>query len=50
MNNTEKLIKLLEEIKEQLDAECCQCFMDADSISIKIENTLKEIKNESRKN
>ena len=44
LQKTEKLIKLLEEIKNQLDTECCQTLMDADSISSKIENILKEIK------
>ena len=37
------LIKLIEEIKTQLDHECCQTLMDADSLSTKIERTLKEI-------
>tara|TARA_Y100001934_G_C12157517_1_gene680337 strand:- start:32 stop:178 length:147 start_codon:yes stop_codon:yes gene_type:complete len=37
------LIDLLEEIKSNLDTECCQTLMDADSISLKIENTLKKI-------
>lgn len=39
----ETLIKLIEEIKTQLDQECCQTLMDADSLSSKIERTLKEI-------
>jgi hypothetical protein len=37
------LIDLLEEIKGSLDTECCQTLMDADNISLKIENTLKQI-------
>lgn len=37
------LTKLLEEIKEQLDTECCQTLMDADSISTKIEKILRDI-------
>ena len=36
------LLNLLEEIKDQLDHECCQTLMDADSISSKIENTLSK--------
>tara|TARA_B100000427_G_C15364447_1_gene531393 strand:- start:41 stop:190 length:150 start_codon:yes stop_codon:yes gene_type:complete len=46
MNEIEKvniLIELLNEIKEQLDTECCQTLMDADTISTKIEKTLKKI-------
>tara|TARA_B100000965_G_scaffold244075_1_gene204811 strand:- start:125 stop:271 length:147 start_codon:yes stop_codon:yes gene_type:complete len=39
----EKLISLLNEIKSQLDHECCQTLMDADSLSAKIEETLREI-------
>ena len=39
-----QLINLLNEIKSQLDTECCQTLMDADRISTKIEKTLKEIK------
>tara|TARA_B110000495_G_C22791404_1_gene462596 strand:- start:183 stop:329 length:147 start_codon:yes stop_codon:yes gene_type:complete len=39
------LIELIEEIKTQLDHECCQTLMDADSISTKIERTLKKINN-----
>jgi len=38
-----QLIKLLEEIKSQLDTECCQTLMDADSISTKIEKIIKEV-------
>ena len=37
------LMDLLEEIKSSLDTECCQTLMDADNISLKIENTLKKI-------
>jgi hypothetical protein len=37
------LIELIEEIKTQLDHECCQTLMDADSLSTKIERTLKKI-------
>ena len=37
------LIDLLQEIKSSLDTECCQTLMDADNISLKIENSLKEI-------
>tara|TARA_B100001758_G_C18177456_1_gene487628 strand:+ start:123 stop:269 length:147 start_codon:yes stop_codon:yes gene_type:complete len=47
MNDSEKinlLVKLIEEIKSQLDTECCQTLMDADNISLKIEKTLKEIR------
>ena len=43
MNNEDKineLVKLLEHIKENLDTQCCQTLMDADSISLKIEQTL----------
>jgi len=43
--NIEILMDLIEEIKGQLDTECCQTLMDADSISTKIEKTLKKIKN-----
>ena len=46
MNESEKLnilIDLLIEIKGNLDTECCQTLMDADSISVKIEKTLREI-------
>tara|TARA_B100000530_G_scaffold245931_1_gene160992 strand:+ start:2636 stop:2782 length:147 start_codon:yes stop_codon:yes gene_type:complete len=46
MNNEDKineLVKLLEHIKENLDTQCCQTLMDADSISLKIEQTLKEL-------
>ena len=46
MNNLEKIKKLtqiLEEIKDQLDTECCQTLMDADSISVKIEKILREL-------
>lgn len=39
------LIELIEEIKTQLDHECCQTLMDADSLSTKIERTLKKINN-----
>ena len=39
----EKLVSLLHEIRSQLDQECCQTLMDADSLSAKIEKTLKEI-------
>jgi len=48
MNDKEKietLLDLLNEIKGQLDQECCQTLMDADSISSKIERTIKNIKN-----
>ena len=48
MNESKKLnilIDLLIEIKENLDTECCQTLMDADSISAKIERVLKEINN-----
>ncbi len=48
MNESEKLnilIDLLTEIKGNLDTECCQTLMDADSISVKIERVLKEINN-----
>ena len=48
MTNEEKiqeLVNLLEEIKSNLDTECCQTLMDADSISAKIEIMLKKIKN-----
>ena len=38
-----QLIKFLEEIKSQLDTECCQTLMDADSISTKIEKIIKEV-------
>ena len=47
MNSEEKikeLIKLLEYIKNNLDNECCQTLMDADSMSAKIEQKLKELK------
>jgi hypothetical protein len=37
------LIELIEEIKTQLDHECCQTLMDADSLSTKIERTLEKI-------
>ena len=37
------LTDLLQEIKSSLDTECCQTLMDADNISLKIENTLKKI-------
>ena len=40
-----KLIALIEDIKEHLDHECCQTLMDADSLSAKIEDVLKKIKN-----
>ena len=46
MNNEDKineLVKLLEHIKENLDTQCCQTLMDADSISLKIEQTLKDL-------
>jgi hypothetical protein len=46
MNNEDKineLIKLLEYIKDNLDTQCCQTLMDADSISLKIEQTLKDL-------
>ena len=48
MDDKEKinqLINLLEEVKTQLDTECCQTLMDADSLSLKIEKKIKEIKN-----
>jgi len=48
MTESEKLkilIDLLNEIKGQLDTECCQTLMDADNISLKIEKKLKEINN-----
>jgi len=38
-----ELIILLEEIKQQLDTECCQTLMDADSVSVKIEKKLIKI-------
>ena len=37
------LLNLLEEIKEQLDTECCQTLMDADTISSKIEKTIQKL-------
>ena len=40
----EILITLIEEIKTQLDHECCQTLMDADSLSGKIEKVLKSIR------
>ena len=46
MNDQDKinqLLKLLEEIKTQLDTECCQTLMDADSISSKIEQVIANI-------
>ena len=46
MSNEDKikeLIDLLNYIKEHLDNDCCQTLMDADSISAKIEQKLKEI-------
>tara|TARA_Y100000589_G_scaffold332150_1_gene389733 strand:+ start:19726 stop:19875 length:150 start_codon:yes stop_codon:yes gene_type:complete len=48
MNDKEKieiLLTLINEIKEKLDQECCQTLMDADSISSKIEKTIKMIVN-----
>ena len=48
MNDKEKikqLLILLNEIKTQLDTECCQTLMDADNISVKIEQVIKKIKN-----
>jgi len=41
----QELIELLEYIQENLDHVCCQSLMDADSISQKISEKLKEIKN-----
>ncbi len=46
MSNEDKineLVDLLNYIKEHLDNDCCQTLMDADSISVKIEQTLKAI-------
>ena len=40
----EELITLLEYIKEELDHVCCQSLMDADGISQKISEKIKEIK------
>ena len=37
------LLNLLEEIKDQLDNECCQTLMDADTISSKIEKTIQAL-------
>jgi len=37
------LLNLLEEIKDQLDTECCQTLMDADTISSKIEKTIQKL-------
>tara|TARA_B100000902_G_C26992457_1_gene755713 strand:- start:479 stop:619 length:141 start_codon:yes stop_codon:yes gene_type:complete len=37
------LLNLLEEIKDQLDTECCQTLMDADTISSKIEEIIQKI-------
>jgi len=48
MNNEDKineLVKLLEHIKENLDTQCCQTLMDADSMSYKIDLMLKKIEN-----
>ncbi len=45
MNNEERiqeLIELLKFVKDNLDNECCQTLMDADSISAKIEKVLKK--------
>ena len=39
----DELLNILEEIKGQLDSECCQTLMDADSISTKIERIIKKI-------
>jgi len=38
-----ELVNLLEYIKENLDTQCCQTLMDADSISAKIEQKIKEL-------
>ena len=38
-----ELLKLLEYIKDNLDTQCCQTLMDADSISAKIEQKIKEL-------
>ena len=38
-----ELLDLLEYIKENLDHQCCQTLMDADSISAKIEEKIKEL-------
>tara|TARA_B100001250_G_scaffold179194_1_gene154055 strand:- start:66 stop:212 length:147 start_codon:yes stop_codon:yes gene_type:complete len=46
MNNENKineLVKLLEHIKENLDTQCCQTLMDADTLSLTIEKKLKEL-------
>ena len=48
MNDKDKidqLLNLLHDIKNQLDSECCQTLMDADSISSKIEKIIKKINN-----
>ena len=37
------LLNLLVEIKDQLDHECCQTLMDADTISSKIEKTIQKL-------
>ena len=42
-DKVKELVSLLEYIKENLDHVCCQSLMDADSISQKIEEKLKEI-------
>ena len=49
MTNEEKikeLVNLVEDIKNNLDTECCQTLMDADSMSAKIEEILKKINNQ----
>jgi hypothetical protein len=38
-----ELVNLLEYIKNNLDTQCCQTLMDADSISAKIEQKIKEL-------
>ena len=37
-----ELVDLLEYVKDNLDNQCCQTLMDADDISAKIENKIKE--------
>jgi len=38
-----ELVDLLGYVKDNLDNQCCQTLMDADDISAKIENKLKEL-------
>tara|TARA_B100001250_G_scaffold413380_1_gene447323 strand:- start:444 stop:590 length:147 start_codon:yes stop_codon:yes gene_type:complete len=38
-----ELLDLLEYIKDNLDHQCCQTLMDADSISAKIEEKIQEL-------